>query len=67
MLIHRHLLIFFRYRPAVMDPIGHFADLNLRVGVVKRPLSNLEARIDLMIIELRDDAITFNLEVWVVI
>ena len=50
-----------------MDPIGHFADLNLRFGVVKRPLSNLEARIDLMVIELRDDAITFNLEVWVVI
>ena len=50
-----------------MDPICNFADPNLRFGVVKRPLSNLEARIDLMVIELRDDAITFNLEVGVVI
>lgn len=67
MLLRRHLLILFRYRPAVMDPICHFTDLNLRFGVVKRPLSNLEARIDLMVIELRDDAITFNLEVRVVL
>jgi hypothetical protein len=50
-----------------MDPIRHFADLDLRFCVVKRPLSNLEARINLMVIKLWDDSITFNLEVRMVL
>lgn len=50
-----------------MDPICHFADLDLRFCVVKRPLSNLEARINLMVIKLWDDSITFNLEVRMVL
>jgi hypothetical protein len=50
-----------------MDPICHFANLDLRFCVVKGPLSNLEARINLMVIKLWDDSITFNLEVMMVL
>lgn len=50
-----------------MNPICHFADLILRFCVVKRPLPNLEARINLMVIKPRDDSITLNLEVRMVL
>jgi hypothetical protein len=50
-----------------MDPIFHFANLDLLFCAVKGPLSNLEARINLMVIKLWDDSITFNLEVMMVL
>jgi hypothetical protein len=67
LLLRRELLFLFRFRPAVMDPICHFANLDLRFCVVKGQLSNFEARINLMVIKLWDDSITFNLEVMMVL